>query len=323
MDYIYAKQYLDDTELEANNHLRSSNFSEIKYYNETSMRALVIIFGQLRGGPLAWESLLRFVLDFYRADLAIVGTPSNESTSLPIRERALYTWKINSSDVGSVLDDAANGNSTWRVLCRPDVQFLGGIPKCLNGSGGGSGGILLALRYVAYRQIVSLKLNLIYDWFIFTRSDFLYLCSPPPLQTYAPNAIYVPHGQKWGGYNDKHAVLPSSLVLPFLNLTADLVNDWAFYINAIQNNSFGRLKNFETLQRIYFEKVNITVVHQGHVAFTVRRPIDPSNWSPGYSRPKVSRYGLLTKYPLEILEAERSCDVWVHLENWAFKYLNG
>ena len=314
IDYSYRKASYTP----ASSSLLSLQNSTKSSSNTRSQKLLVVLIGQLRGGNYAWDSFSRYILDFYHADLALSGPVPK--ISLPTKfQRAKYVWYENTTDFGGILDIAGNGQS-WRNLCISEVQFLGGIENCLNGTGGGSGGILLAYRFLAAQHIEKLNLISKYDWFMFSRSDYLYLCSPAPLNLFPPNAIYVPQGQRWGGYSDRHMLVSSHLALKALNITVDVTQNWIYYFNCVMNNSFKSWTNLETLQRIYYERVGIPVIHEGHTAFIVKRKSDSTRFSPGYKHPKIDKFGLHVKYPAEVDEAAQHCDPFVHNEAWAFKY---
>ncbi|KAK3252765.1 hypothetical protein CYMTET_37956 [Cymbomonas tetramitiformis] len=207
-------------------------------------RVLVVVNGQLRGGLLAWRSLTKYVLKPYAADLALLGPPETEEAKRAsyLRKRAKYLWEVvERDDWGEVLDSLSQDHKLrfgWRALClsrqvEPPPQFLGGVKPCHHN---GSAAILLAYRYLALQKLEELELISVYDWFIYTRSDYVYLCPPLPLRLFPKDAIYVPTGQGYGGYTDRHALIPSSLVRLALNITSDFVLHWQYWYDLVDTH---------------------------------------------------------------------------------------
>ena len=279
-----------------------------------SNRVLVIVNGQLRGGIIAWQSLKQFVLDFYNADLALIGPPpvsTNPNVSF-LYSLATYVWEVPEyEDWGEVLDDLAHGDKSWRALCRYEeiknipnrkapLQYLGGVKNCHPGSAG----ILLAYRYLSLKRIKDDGLAQLYGWFIYTRADYTYLCSPPSLDHFTTRFVYVPRGEGYGGITDRHSYIPSNMVDIVLNVTADVVLNWQSWLNHP-----GRL-GLEVVLLTYFERYNICFRLYGHSAFTVRAIHDPTRWTEGSSNEHLERYGLKVKYGEEMKEAEANCYSW-------------
>ena len=288
----------------------------INFVYADQKKVLVIINGQMRGGLIAWNSLKQYVLDFYNADLAYLGPPTSEHNIL--YQRAKYIWEEKEhDDWGEVLDAVNNGDTSWRSLCRfnpqtnkvenpegiYDLQFLGGVKNCHDGSAG----ILLAYRYLAYKYIQESSFQNVYDWFIYTRSDYTYLCSPPNIDFFLSTTVYVQSVCGYGGLSDRHTYIPSNLVLSALNITADLVNDWHYYYNLKIKK-----QNLEILIKEYFVKKGIPHDFFRHTAFTVRADNDSTRWRVGKVHEKMIGTGLKVKYLEELDEASKNCEVWFH-----------
>jgi len=63
-----------------------------------SDKILVMIAGSFRGGPLAWKSLKLHMLDYYEADLLIVGPETASDYVKPLREIANYVFDFPDRD---------------------------------------------------------------------------------------------------------------------------------------------------------------------------------------------------------------------------------
>ena len=46
-----------------------------------------------------------------------------------------------------------------------------------------------------------------YNWIVHTRLDFVWLRPHPPLSLLQRDVVWIPIGEDWGGYNDRHAVM--------------------------------------------------------------------------------------------------------------------
>ncbi|KAK3266494.1 hypothetical protein CYMTET_24884 [Cymbomonas tetramitiformis] len=105
------------------------------------------------------------------------------------------------------------------------------------------------------------------------------------------NAMYVPSGQGYGGYTDRHALIPSGLLRLALNITSDLVLHWQYWYDLVDTHlktQPGQQMNLEQLLKYYYDKVGVKVVTVGHTGFTVKLATDPTRWSSGEVNHKVA-----------------------------------
>ena len=279
-------------------------------------KVLVIVYGSLRGGPAAWASLNRFIVDYYKADLALLSPPITNALQMKyLGKRAKYTWPVHEYglyDWGVVLDEAvtdANEKGRWMELCNHGASFLGASYHCNDGdalNANSSAGILLALRYLASVKIQKLRLEQEYDWFVYTRSDYVYLCSPPPIYTLRNDTMHIPRGESWFGYTDRYSITPSRLVLRSLNVTADIVNDWRTWVTILTTNpKEGKgLRMIEWCLGKYYAKSGIEVTTFVHTGFTVQSPEDESRFALSTHDSILQHYNLRVKYHREKIEAE-------------------
>ena len=315
----------------ARNILRNNNVSTVvmadeldcmKKKSDRNESVLVIINGQIRGGSIAWKSVQEHLLDFYHADLAFIGppfTPTEDKDLIAFRNRAKYVWEQPElDDWGQVLDSIGN-NSSWRELCTHRIsphcrshenvtwQFLGGVRNCHDGSAG----ILLAYRYLTLQKLLENQGAILndYDWFIYTRADYVYLCSPQPLSYFSSNFLYTPYGQGSGGITDRHTYIPRHLVTRVLNITEHIVINWKFWFDRLCASK----SNYINLEKLLLEHLYMTGTHFKnfwHTAFTVRTAVDPSRWARGDEHHIMKKYKLKVKYTSEVGDANTSCDPW-------------
>ena len=211
----------------------------------SSLRTLVIVYGSLRGGKSAWKSLKRYVLDYYHADLALLSPPFETiEQQIYLGQYAKYIWEVEEySDWSMVFDSAVNHpfeKGKWKELCNHGAAFLGSVSNC-NAydplSGNSSAAILLALRHIAVQKIQSLRLQEKYDWFIYTRSDYIYLCSPPHLDLLPNSTLSIPKGEAYFGYTDRFLISPAGMIAEALNMTADIVNNYQEWIALLDSDT--------------------------------------------------------------------------------------
>ena len=219
--------------------------SSLGTVTRSSLRTLVIVYGSLRGGKSAWKSLKRYVLDYYRADLALLSPPfETVEQKIYLGQYAKYIWEIEEYSDWSVVFDSAVTNPSekgkWKELCHHGAAFLGSVSNC-NAydplAGNSSAAILLALRHIAIQKIQALRLEEKYDWFIYTRSDYIYLCSPPHLDSLPNSTLSIPRGEAYFGYTDRFLIAPASMIAGALNITADVVNNYQEWITLLDSDT--------------------------------------------------------------------------------------
>jgi hypothetical protein len=302
----------------------------------TAARVLVIIFGEFRGSHLAWNSLNTHVINHNQADLAFIGpqpSPQVRQAAQVLLQKVKYDWSVKEQDDwGEFLDKnvVTDAESGWRALCKhyaPSKRsweiwhFLGGTKSCVPVL---SGGILLAYRHIFYQHLVNDKLSDRYDWFIFTRTDYIYLCPPPRPSLLPRGRVYIPRGEGYGGYSDRFAIVPSDLAPTFFNLTNDVLRNWRYWDSLQGDKDFSG--NIESVVRWYMTRMQIPVTLYCHPGFTVRTPDDPTSWKKNGTdefpmkiehNPDLARLNLTNKYSNEIAEAEQACSPWRRFRHWS------
>ena len=188
-------------------------------------------------------------------------------------------------------------------LCDLKYQFLGGIKGCDQPA---SAGILLAFRWLVAQKILALNLWKQYDYFVFTRADHLYLCPHFPLEELDAGRGYVPFGEEYGGFTDRHLIAPSNLFFKMINITQNMVCDPDHYtkVLAVAHPEL----NLEQTQRLIWNDLSLPVYQFPRQFFTVKLPTDPTRWSQGDMNENIpSDTGLLVKYGRELTAAMEYC----------------
>ena len=270
---------------------------------------LVILIGQGRGGEYAWKSLKKNVLEPLHADLATYFTAESKSDML--QSMARYSWQLPEYDDWGVAMDKMSSEcevnpGQWRKLCEIPGIMLGGVNGCGDG-GSGSGGILLAFRHAVSQKLTELALWEKYKYFILTRADHVYLCTHPNPSTMDQGSIWVPEGESYGGFTDRHLVATSSLfrkAIDFKQTVLCHADEW-----------FSRLSgqggiNLEILLQRMWAYQGLSVKSFPRCMFAVRMPGDKTRWSQGSVVDSITQFGGMTaKYTAEIGLSEAYCKI--------------
>ena len=267
---------------------------------------LVIVIGTIRGGGFAWNSFRSNLLDALNADFAYMGPDTPETMSTPVE----YNWQYSDPlDWGPFFDDVAHSDD-WRFMCNAtdptrdiELQFLGGVSGCHPGSAG----ILLAYRELLRRKMVEDDLILKYKWFVLTRSDHVYLCQHEKVQNMRNDSIHIPDGEGAGALTDRHAVIPSSLILKILNVTQELFHSPTILFQEFLNTEEPR--NLEGILMFHYLRSGIRVDVMNRTMFAIKRSCDHSRWSPGIEHPFATLLDARVKYEDSLRKAELHCGI--------------
>lgn len=250
-------------------------------------RTLVVLYGNQRGGPLAWESMNKYLIRPLEADVAVLFP----TRGFPVSVK--FDWSSIRAPLPSF--------STWKRLCGLKYQSTPEHPVLFGQTMGllcpdhlGSAGLLLVDRWRA--QIGISKLLDEYDRFIFTRSDYLYLAEHPPLEEDEEGPYFLA-GEEYGGVSDRHTIGSNKNTMRVLNVTQDLLYRPKVWEPKMEQQ---RIVNLEQLLSLYFQEQDIKFGKIEPVMFTVRAKGDGTSWSVGDIVPPFDEFGLLVKYPTEL-----------------------
>ena len=285
----------------------------------TPARALVIVVGQLRGGEAAWRSMQRHLLTPLNADLATFFSDATGGTLIQGMAKFNWTCPGDNDDWSSALDDIAASCGRTRAdwlaaFCTTRLdnqQWLGGAtPECKQQS---SAGMLMVYRWLLQQKITELGLDSVYDHFVVTRADHMYLCDHVPIDTLDRNTLYVAEGENYGGWSDRHVLGHRDVFLRGLNMTFEMFCNPRKYAAVIEYHlnagmaANGGTVNIETLQKIMWQALEVPVATVLRPMFIVRAEGDPTKWSQGVEHASFAAYGLKIKYPDELAGARATC----------------
>ncbi|CAF1187948.1 unnamed protein product [Adineta ricciae] len=275
--------------------------------NQNKPRVLVITLGQLRGGPLAWKSLHKFLLKPYNAHLALHISDFTSRTYL--HDIAQYIWmEEEHKDWGVVLQLVSEtcGNEgivgKWREYCNIPGLFMGGVANCNHRS---HTSVSFAFRWMLQQKISKLQLLDKYDWFILTRADELHLCEHFDFTTMTESDILLPTDEHYNGWSDRHLIARSSMFMKMINITNELICRPDYWRNKLEGVDYEL--NIEVVQKLIWDDMGLTVSEHPRSIFIVRSSGDPASWSRGRSHPELSRFNLKVKYPRELKSSKIYC----------------
>jgi hypothetical protein len=186
-------------------------------------RALVVIIAETRAHEFTFDLFEKNVLRALDADLALcVAKNQWEDKNNPFYQHAKYVWTIEEPvDWGQALDEAQaieGCPGDWRLLLNLTGNLMGGVHDG-HGRKSGSGSILLFFRWLLKQRLLESGVLDHYDRFIITRSDYIYLTPHYPLHLMNPEKIWIPDGEDYEGYTDRHIVASRADVLKVLSVT--------------------------------------------------------------------------------------------------------
>ncbi|MEO1992739.1 MAG: hypothetical protein ABGW78_12445 [Pirellulales bacterium] len=187
-----------------------------------SEKVLVIVLAETRAHEHTFELFCKNVLKQFSADLCLcVAENTFEDTNNPFYKHATHIWRCPEyEDWGRAFDEAQRQlgcDTPWRPLLSISNQWLGGI-KGTN-QHPGSAGILLFFRWFLKQCLINTETLFQYDRFVITRSDFMHRIPHVPLRLLDPDSIWIPYGEDYGGYTDRHIVVHQKDVLSVLSIT--------------------------------------------------------------------------------------------------------
>lgn len=183
-------------------------------HQQGSPRPLICFIGTLRSLDITVNSLIKNLIEPLNADLAfcvsrissederkLAGLPQNKIVDCCIYEDANAGYEILCDSISS----ARLGTRPpfpWRKALSINGNWLGGL-STIPGSG-------MHLNYNYFKLNERLKTPQIrlnnYTHFIVTRTDFEWLAPHPPLHLLNRRLAWIPEGEDYHGYNDRHAV---------------------------------------------------------------------------------------------------------------------
>jgi len=271
-------------------------------------KTLVIILSETRASEFTYTNFKENVLDTLNADLCIcIGIRSNYDYTNPFYQNSIYRFLYDEPDnyadafdyVSNTIQQENPNHAVmdWREYLKIPDQFMGGI-KGPN-QHPGSAGILLFYRWFLLKELAKNGLIDKYDRFVITRSDFIYTMPHPTMDLLSSESIWIPFGEHYGGYTDRHAVLSRSNIESYLTILPEMLMNRRHYYEIMQAN-IGMGWNLERLVAFHLQQQESVVKQIPYIMYSIRGTNGTTTWSTGeYSE----EHGYYIKYPLEYMRA--------------------
>ena len=284
------------------------------------MKTLVVILGETRASELTFDNIKKNVIDELNADLCLcIGVTKNYNYNNKFYKLSKYRFLYNEpDDYGTAFDFAyqeiCKKNKCfyphWRKFLDIKDQFLGGIKDELNGhhkkaelfcdfgvkntmhisrEHPGSAGILIFFRWFLLQKILENNLLQLYDRFIITRSDYIWLLPHPKIELLLDFNIWIPNCEDYGGVTDRHVILSKTNIISYLNILEKFITKSNEYYDKlkIKNNwNLEKIIKFHLYQEESFHKVQFFP----YVMYTVRPINGTTRWSFGTFSEKHQYY---------------------------------
>ena len=194
-------------------------------------KVLVCVLCKTRAHQLTFPSFKRQVLDELNCDLALALTIDEKyDYANPFWQHAKYRWTApDFSDYGEAFDLAQRWLCQQHNVPAPDWRSM--LPIKGNWQGRirspdpqpGAGSIQIFCRWLLLHGLQQDDVLDRYDRFVITRSDFAWLCPHPPLSVLDRGAIWLPNGEDYGGFTDRHLVVSRPDAVNCLNVIEDIL----------------------------------------------------------------------------------------------------
>lgn len=259
---------------------------------------LVIVLAETRAHEFTFDLFKEHLLDVMNADLGLcVANNEREDPSNPFYRHAKYVWTYDEpDDWGDAFDDISenmgSGND-WRKLLQVKNQWLGGIKG--KDEHPGSAGILIFFRLFLKKSIMESNVLEQYDRFVITRSDFMFGVPHVPLTYLDSKYIWIPNGENYTGYTDRHIVVHRRDLLDVLSVGERIITQpEKLYEEMIDYDHW----NLELFIKFCFEKLGLIprIRRFPYTMFTIRTPDGHTRWSEGHFNKSLGYY---IKYPTE------------------------
>lgn len=283
-------------------------------------RTLICILNQVRAAEITWPSFKKFVLDELDADLCLaIGIDEDCRADNPYVANAKFLFGFQEQEDWSkafdyaqqavfkeVKADSALRDANWREVFKVGGQWLGPM-----GAQQGSGGIGLFFRWWLHHNVYEMYG---YDRFVVTRSDFLWTCPHPPLDLLDPKNIWIPEGEDYGGYCDRHMVLSDENFDGALSSIEDILLLPEWLTKQLNVPELGGL-NCESYFAWHLRRVGLAdkVRCYPQVAYTVRGEHGKTRWMAGEYNPEL---GYAIKYHREWESARKYESLIRTREDW-------
>ena len=297
-------------------------------------KTLVIILAETRASEITYENIKANLIDQLQADLAVcIGKKANTFThdsEEKFVKNARYKFFFDEpEDFALAFDYAAeqiqkkyslDGNRIrpWRDYLKIKDQFMGGI-KDPSDEHPGSAGILIFFRWFLLKNLIEEGLIDRYEYFVITRSDYLFRMPHPPAEVISSNKILIPNGEQYGGLTDRHVVLPAQCVEKYLNILEKMIiKDNLYYEKMHTKNEW----NLEKLILFHLEQESVlkNVFYFPYIMYSIRPIGGSTRWSSGVFFSNLNYYvKYLSEFDTSLKNFEEFSRIKQEMKNYSIK----
>jgi hypothetical protein len=252
---------------------------------------------------LTAEGFFSHLLEPLHSDLALCVRSGEAENAF--YDRAAHVWRFPEPDDWNMAFENAAGHRRWETLLDLHEWFLGPLSSSTH-SNVGSGAIIMFFRRILGQMLVGQGIVDRYDWFVVTRSDFVWPMAHPPVAMLNPARIYALNGEQYGGISDRHIVVSRMFIRTYLQLV-DPIFDAPEQLRAdlwrhMRRQGWGFM-NPERFLAARMADLGLwgKVRFLPYVPFAVRAPGGSTRWSAGDLDPSAGYY---VKYPRELARSK-------------------
>ncbi|MGB0415773.1 MAG: hypothetical protein ACPGKS_02875 [Coraliomargarita sp.] len=253
---------------------------------------LVVVLAETRESDLTYTLFEKNLLKQLGADLALcVANNEREDRKNPFYQKAKFVWTYDEpEDWGDAFDafqQRMGFDADWRQLLNVREQWLGGVrgPK----EQLGSAGILLFFRLFLKDCLLKSGVLDQYDRFIITRSDFMHRVPHVPLKLLDRDSIWIPDGEQYGGFTDRHIVLSGNHVVDAVSISDPIIEDPGALHDSMRAFDQWNLEKF-----IWFRFKQLELLPKvklfPYTMYAVRGLNGHTRWSEGKYDPELGYY---------------------------------
>ncbi|WP_424102556.1 hypothetical protein [Moorena producens] len=290
-------------------------------------RPVVCMVGTLRTVNSTYKNLIEQVIEPLNADLVFcVSHMSSEDEACIDKFRScnivdICIYEDGKNEYQDFLADFFNQltpeqQRQWHKYFDIEGNWLGGL-KGRRGSG-----FHLNFNYwKLFTRLQNLKKNgFDYQRFIITRTDLFWLVQHPPLNLLDPKLIWIPTGENYNGYNDRHAICSDKNIADYLSLFEFMISLKAFiYIyNDLDENNL----NHERHLKSHLDYCGVEVAKFKNVAYLTGNKQSISNWAPVKTK-LIEGKEYAYKYESELLSSIKHMKEFSFHQNWNMMLFDG
>ncbi|MFY7805960.1 MAG: hypothetical protein ACOVQ7_21325 [Limnoraphis robusta] len=283
-------------------------------------RPVICIVGTLRAVNLTYQNLIEKVIEPLNADLVFCVSQMSSEDEASIDKFRNYNivdiciYEDGKNEYQDFLDNFFNQltpeqQKQWHKYFEIEGNWLGGI-KGRRGSG-----FHLNFNYwkLGDRLHNLKKSGSDYQRFIITRTDLLWLVEHPPLNLLDPKLVWIPTGENYNGYNDRHAICSSQNVENYLSIFESMISLKA--LNYIYNNLDGNNLNHERHLKSHLDYCGVEVASFKNVAYLTGDPESLTNWASVKTK-LIDEKEYAYKYEKELLSSLKHLKEFKSHKNW-------